>query len=160
MKADVDLEKEEDQEDDEEFGDNIVNVTMVDEEVDSNPTRDIEELERLLAKDPHHTGYAQVVVLGYKTSCKEASQTRLVGCYTGGLYHVEFGKSNTCGLLHGLGQACVVLSPFLDQTMSSPDHPTANLEDAFSSNFLNYVPPASPDYVPAHPGKILTLSIF
>ncbi|GKC40178.1 hypothetical protein Tco_1052562 [Tanacetum coccineum] len=37
--------------------------------------------------------------------------------------------------------------------MSSPDHPTANLEDAFSSNFLNYVPPASPDYVPASPGK-------
>ncbi|GJS37794.1 hypothetical protein Tco_0536176 [Tanacetum coccineum] len=37
--------------------------------------------------------------------------------------------------------------------MSSPDHPTSNLEDAFSSNFLNYVPPASPDYVPASPGK-------
>ncbi|GJU81988.1 hypothetical protein Tco_1284353 [Tanacetum coccineum] len=37
--------------------------------------------------------------------------------------------------------------------MSSPDHPTANLEDAFSSNFPNYVPPASPDYVPASPGK-------
>ncbi|GKE84713.1 hypothetical protein Tco_1558455 [Tanacetum coccineum] len=37
--------------------------------------------------------------------------------------------------------------------MSSPDHPTANLEDVFSSNFLNYVPPASPDYVSASPGK-------
>ncbi|GJV18283.1 hypothetical protein Tco_1367303 [Tanacetum coccineum] len=37
--------------------------------------------------------------------------------------------------------------------MSSPDHPTTNLEDAFSSNFPNYVPPASPDYVPASPGK-------
>ncbi|GJR35348.1 hypothetical protein Tco_1211032 [Tanacetum coccineum] len=37
--------------------------------------------------------------------------------------------------------------------MSSPDHPTSNLEDAFSSNFLNYVPPASPDYVPTSPGK-------
>ncbi|GKF38906.1 hypothetical protein Tco_0118967 [Tanacetum coccineum] len=36
--------------------------------------------------------------------------------------------------------------------MSSPDHPTANLEDAFSSNFPNYVPPASPDYI-ASPGK-------
>ncbi|GJV09409.1 hypothetical protein Tco_1347065 [Tanacetum coccineum] len=32
-------------------------------------------------------------------------------------------------------------------------NPTANLEDAFSSNFPNYVPPASPDYVPASPGK-------
>ncbi|GJZ48543.1 hypothetical protein Tco_0602375 [Tanacetum coccineum] len=37
--------------------------------------------------------------------------------------------------------------------MSSPNHPTANLEDAFSSNFPNYVPPVSPDYVPASPGK-------
>ncbi|GKE70992.1 hypothetical protein Tco_1529064, partial [Tanacetum coccineum] len=35
-----------------EFRDEIVNVTMVDEEADSNTTRDIEELERLLAKDP------------------------------------------------------------------------------------------------------------
>ncbi|GJU74372.1 hypothetical protein Tco_1265777 [Tanacetum coccineum] len=34
-----------------------------------------------------------------------------------------------------------------------PLHPTANLEDVFSSNFPNYVPPASPDYVPASPGK-------
>ncbi|GKD29887.1 hypothetical protein Tco_1240665 [Tanacetum coccineum] len=39
------------------------------------------------------------------------------------------------------------------RTMSSPDHPTSNLEDAFSSNFPNYIPPASPDYVPASPGK-------
>ncbi|GJV87984.1 hypothetical protein Tco_1531922 [Tanacetum coccineum] len=37
--------------------------------------------------------------------------------------------------------------------MSSPDHPTVNLEDAFSSNFPNYIPPASSDYVPASPGK-------
>ncbi|GKE72373.1 hypothetical protein Tco_1534414 [Tanacetum coccineum] len=37
----------------EEFEDEILNVTMVDEETDFNPTKDIEELERLLAKDPH-----------------------------------------------------------------------------------------------------------
>ncbi|GJV02004.1 hypothetical protein Tco_1335573 [Tanacetum coccineum] len=37
--------------------------------------------------------------------------------------------------------------------MSSLDHPTANLEDAFSSNFPNYVPPTSPDYVLTSPGK-------
>ncbi|GJV36886.1 hypothetical protein Tco_1409363 [Tanacetum coccineum] len=36
----------------EEFGDEILNVTMVDEEADFNPTKDIEELERILAKDP------------------------------------------------------------------------------------------------------------
>ncbi|GJR81869.1 hypothetical protein Tco_0152654 [Tanacetum coccineum] len=36
----------------EEFGDEILNVTMVGEEADFNPTKDIEELERLLAKDP------------------------------------------------------------------------------------------------------------
>ncbi|GKE21442.1 hypothetical protein Tco_1432954, partial [Tanacetum coccineum] len=38
-------------------------------------------------------------------------------------------------------------------TISSPDHPTANLEDAFSCNFPNYVPPASLDYIPTSPGK-------
>ncbi|GJU90232.1 hypothetical protein Tco_1302655 [Tanacetum coccineum] len=34
--------------------------------------------------------------------------------------------------------------------MSSPNHPISNIEDAFSSNFLDYIP-ASPDYFPALP---------
>ncbi|GKF80448.1 hypothetical protein Tco_0239050 [Tanacetum coccineum] len=37
--------------------------------------------------------------------------------------------------------------------MSSPDHHTSNMEDAFSSNFPNHFPPASLDYVMASPGK-------
>ncbi|GJW42805.1 hypothetical protein Tco_0071604 [Tanacetum coccineum] len=36
--------------------------------------------------------------------------------------------------------------------MYSPNHLTSDIEDAFSSNFPDYVP-ASPDYVPASPGK-------
>ncbi|GJW43677.1 hypothetical protein Tco_0072476 [Tanacetum coccineum] len=36
----------------EEFRDEILNVTMVDDEVDFNPTKDLEELKRLLAKEP------------------------------------------------------------------------------------------------------------
>ncbi|GJR47596.1 putative reverse transcriptase domain-containing protein [Tanacetum coccineum] len=36
--------------------------------------------------------------------------------------------------------------------MSSPNHLTSGIEDAFSSNFPNIIP-ASPDYVPASPGK-------
>ncbi|GKB81230.1 hypothetical protein Tco_0948125 [Tanacetum coccineum] len=36
--------------------------------------------------------------------------------------------------------------------MSSPNHPTSDNEDAFSSNFSNYIP-ASSDYVLASPGK-------
>nr|GEX43159.1 hypothetical protein [Tanacetum cinerariifolium] len=42
--------------------------------------------------------------------------------------------------------------------MSYPDHPTSNLEDAFSSNIPNYLPPASPDYVSASPGKTYSSS--
>nr|GFA16918.1 reverse transcriptase domain-containing protein [Tanacetum cinerariifolium] len=42
--------------------------------------------------------------------------------------------------------------------MSSPDHPTSNLEDAFSSNFPNYLPQASPNYVPASPRKTYSSS--
>ncbi|GJY73835.1 hypothetical protein Tco_0478266 [Tanacetum coccineum] len=41
--------------------------------------------------------------------------------------------------------------------MSSPNHPTSNIEDAFSSNFLDYIP-ASSDYVPASPGKTYSSS--
>nr|GEZ61350.1 reverse transcriptase domain-containing protein [Tanacetum cinerariifolium] len=36
--------------------------------------------------------------------------------------------------------------------MSSPNHSTSNIEDAFSFNFPDYIS-ASPDYVPASPGK-------
>ncbi|GKE24993.1 hypothetical protein Tco_1436505 [Tanacetum coccineum] len=36
--------------------------------------------------------------------------------------------------------------------MSSPDHPTSNIEDAFSSNFPDYIP-AVPNYFPASPGN-------
>ncbi|GJY18766.1 putative reverse transcriptase domain-containing protein [Tanacetum coccineum] len=41
--------------------------------------------------------------------------------------------------------------------MSSPSHPTSNIEDAFSSNFPNYIS-ASPDYVPASPRKTYSSS--
>ncbi|GJU50851.1 reverse transcriptase domain-containing protein [Tanacetum coccineum] len=36
--------------------------------------------------------------------------------------------------------------------MYSPNHPTSNIKDAFSSNFLDYIP-TSPDYSPASPGN-------
>ncbi|GJY05226.1 hypothetical protein Tco_0371166 [Tanacetum coccineum] len=36
--------------------------------------------------------------------------------------------------------------------MSSSNHPTSEIEDAFSSNFLDYIP-ASPNYVPTSSGK-------
>ncbi|GJT27715.1 hypothetical protein Tco_0907990 [Tanacetum coccineum] len=41
--------------------------------------------------------------------------------------------------------------------MSSPNHPTSNMEDAFSSNFPNYLL-ASPDYVLASPRKTYSSS--
>nr|GFA69037.1 hypothetical protein [Tanacetum cinerariifolium] len=41
--------------------------------------------------------------------------------------------------------------------MSSPSHPTSNIEDAFSSNFLDFIPAFS-DYVPASPGKTYSSS--
>ncbi|GJU89923.1 hypothetical protein Tco_1302346, partial [Tanacetum coccineum] len=41
--------------------------------------------------------------------------------------------------------------------MSSPNHPTSNVEDSFSSNFPNYLP-ASPDYFPAS-REILILAL-
>ncbi|GJW56098.1 hypothetical protein Tco_0102829 [Tanacetum coccineum] len=41
--------------------------------------------------------------------------------------------------------------------MSSPNHPTSDIEDAFSSNFPDYIP-ASPDYVLASLGKTYSSS--
>ncbi|GJZ18757.1 hypothetical protein Tco_0555347 [Tanacetum coccineum] len=41
--------------------------------------------------------------------------------------------------------------------MSSLNHPTSDIEDAFSSNFSDFIP-ASPDYVPASPGKAYSSS--
>nr|GEU77707.1 hypothetical protein [Tanacetum cinerariifolium] len=41
--------------------------------------------------------------------------------------------------------------------MSSPNHPTSNIEDAFSLNFLDFIP-ASPDYVPTSPEKTYSSS--
>nr|GEW23534.1 ribonuclease H-like domain-containing protein [Tanacetum cinerariifolium] len=43
------------------------------------------------------------------------------------------------------------------RVMYSPNHPTSNSEDAFSSNFPDYIP-ASPDYVPASSGKTYSSS--
>ncbi|GJS53742.1 hypothetical protein Tco_0627104 [Tanacetum coccineum] len=42
--------------------------------------------------------------------------------------------------------------------MSSPNHSTFDIEDAFSSNFPEYIP-ASPNYVPASPGKTYSSSL-
>nr|GEZ82967.1 hypothetical protein [Tanacetum cinerariifolium] len=42
--------------------------------------------------------------------------------------------------------------------MSSPNHPTLNIEDAFSSNFPDCIS-ASLDYVPASPGKTFSKSL-
>ncbi|GKC60269.1 hypothetical protein Tco_1087867 [Tanacetum coccineum] len=41
--------------------------------------------------------------------------------------------------------------------MSSPNHPISNIEDAFSSNFSDYIS-ASPDYIPTSPGKTYSSS--
>ncbi|GJV01732.1 hypothetical protein Tco_1335301 [Tanacetum coccineum] len=42
--------------------------------------------------------------------------------------------------------------------MSSPNHPTSDIEDAFSSNFSDYIP-ASPDYFLASPGNTSSKSL-
>ncbi|GKC99096.1 hypothetical protein Tco_1169371 [Tanacetum coccineum] len=42
--------------------------------------------------------------------------------------------------------------------MSSPNHPTSDIKDAFSSNFPDYIP-ASPDYSPSSPGNTYSSSL-
>nr|GEX60767.1 putative reverse transcriptase domain-containing protein [Tanacetum cinerariifolium] len=45
----------------------------------------------------------------------------------------------------------------VNKVMSSPNHPTSDIEDAFYSNFPDYIPAFS-DYVSASPGKIYSSS--
>nr|GEV90241.1 hypothetical protein [Tanacetum cinerariifolium] len=45
----------------------------------------------------------------------------------------------------------------VNRTISSPNHPTSNIEDAFSLNFLDFIP-ASPNYVLSSPGKTYSSS--
>nr|GEY78072.1 hypothetical protein [Tanacetum cinerariifolium] len=45
----------------------------------------------------------------------------------------------------------------VNRTTSSPNHPTSNIVDAFSSNFLDFIP-ASPDYIPTSLGKTYSSS--
>nr|GEU67066.1 microtubule-associated protein 70-2-like [Tanacetum cinerariifolium] len=47
--------------------------------------------------------------------------------------------------------------PILLRVMSSPNHHTSNIEDAFSSSFPDYIL-ASSDYVPALPGNTYSIS--
>ncbi|GJS51660.1 hypothetical protein Tco_0625022 [Tanacetum coccineum] len=43
----------------EEFGDELLDITMVDEEADCNPTRDVDELDCLIAKD-HQSSLTEI----------------------------------------------------------------------------------------------------
>ncbi|GKD35630.1 hypothetical protein Tco_1251139 [Tanacetum coccineum] len=48
--------------------------------------------------------------------------------------------------------AFVIYRWVVNRVMSSPNHPTSNIEDVFSSNFLDYIPTSS-DCSPASPGN-------
>ncbi|GJR65666.1 retrovirus-related pol polyprotein from transposon TNT 1-94 [Tanacetum coccineum] len=57
-----------------------------------------------------------------------------------------------------IDETCLLLAHGLQvSAMSSPNHPTSNIEDAFFSNFSDYIP-ASPDYVPSSPGNTYSSS--
>ncbi|GJV25123.1 hypothetical protein Tco_1377818 [Tanacetum coccineum] len=58
-----------------------------------------------------------------------------------------FSLLRHCDVFRGTGLD-IENVPWDMTVMSSPNHLTSDIEDAFSSNFLNYIP-ASPDYVPA-----------
>nr|GEV10324.1 hypothetical protein [Tanacetum cinerariifolium] len=56
------------------------------------------------------------------------------------------------GVLQIGTRAKVIENKVVDRVMSSPNHPTSDIEDAFSSNSPNYTP-ASPDYFPVSLGN-------
>nr|GEU88712.1 hypothetical protein [Tanacetum cinerariifolium] len=54
------------------------------------------------------------------------------------------------GVLQIGTRAMVIENKVVNRVMSSPNHPTSNIEDAFFYNFSDYIS-ASPDYFPALP---------
>ncbi|GKA84412.1 hypothetical protein Tco_0806007 [Tanacetum coccineum] len=74
--------------------------------------------------------------------------------------HVIENKVETLTITTLLFPSKKVLRAAISSKMDdvSPDHPTSNMEDAFSSNFLNYLPPASPDYILTSLGKTYSSS--
>ncbi|GJT71438.1 hypothetical protein Tco_1030724 [Tanacetum coccineum] len=52
----------------------------------------------------------------------------------------------------------VLYAVTIARTLSSSHHPLPIWKDAFSSNFLNYLPPASLDYIPTSLGKTYSSS--
>ncbi|GJU22299.1 reverse transcriptase domain-containing protein [Tanacetum coccineum] len=60
-------------------------------------------------------------------------------------------------MLTFLARLSQVFEKLRARTVSSPSHPNSNIEDAFFSNFPDYIP-ASPDYVSASPGKTYSSS--
>ncbi|GKD22972.1 hypothetical protein Tco_1224675, partial [Tanacetum coccineum] len=61
----------------EEFRDEILNVTMDDEEADFNPTKDLEELERLLAEEPQ-SNFTEIQVHSVIVNTKPFLHTQLM----------------------------------------------------------------------------------
>ncbi|GJW58991.1 hypothetical protein Tco_0105722 [Tanacetum coccineum] len=61
----------------EEFGNELLDITMVDKEQDCNPTRDIEDLEILLAKDPQ-SYFMEIKVHSVIVNTNEASDVTLM----------------------------------------------------------------------------------
>ncbi|GJY60083.1 mutator type transposase [Tanacetum coccineum] len=99
----------------EEFGDEILNVTMVDKEADFNLTKDIEELERLFAKDP-------------QSHFTEIQLYRLWFCWISFYYRVTLGFGSIVG---GLDHVNLVirlpLEHGISRVLGKVDHPNPSV---------------------------------
>ncbi|GKF07175.1 hypothetical protein Tco_0041399, partial [Tanacetum coccineum] len=60
-----------------EFGDEILNVTMVDEGAERNPSKDLDKLERLIAKDPQ-SHYTEILVHSVIINLEPFTHTQLM----------------------------------------------------------------------------------
>ncbi|GKB77665.1 hypothetical protein Tco_0944560 [Tanacetum coccineum] len=74
----------------EEFGDEILNVAMVNEGAECSPTKDLEEVERLLAKDPQ-SYYTEIQVYSVIINPEPFLHTQLTS-----LLYVVFKTSKPC----------------------------------------------------------------
>ncbi|GJS61319.1 hypothetical protein Tco_0656103 [Tanacetum coccineum] len=76
----------------EEFGDEILNISMVDEEADFNPTRDIEELERLIVTN--HESLWQGDGISRSPCLVVTWKILVVDCNYGVVIHLDYAVVN------------------------------------------------------------------
>ncbi|GJY36124.1 putative RNA-directed DNA polymerase [Tanacetum coccineum] len=123
------------------------NFKLIDKDCPSSK-KNIEKIDRV----PYTSAVGSLM---YVMACTRPGLAHAVGVVSQFLSNLNSdmagNKDNMKSAAKGKGKKKIVIK--FKRVMSSPNHPTSDIEDAFSSNFPDYTS-TSPDYFPVSPGNI------